>query len=375
MKPKECNRERYLIDKIKASTLEGNLLNSPVNRDLRIYLPPGYYDNEEKRYPVIYFLHGYGGNNHNWTITSSSEEDKALPIKIIPKKFLKLMDIDKITNYEKIDSSINQGKLQPFILVQPDGSLHLPQNGGNKNLRGLPVTKGSYYINSPFTGNYMDYIIQDVINYIDLNYRTFPNKQYRAIMGGSMGGAGTLRLAIHHPEKFNSAAALSPGNLSLDLLEWKLSVPLFEELIGEELSKKRGALTWADILDTCDRIFSMDNPLVPSIKKDDKGNIIEMNKKALQNWLKHDINTILKEKPKALKEIHLLLNCEENDEFGLANATIQIHKNLKNLGIEHQFEIYSDPNAALSPHMLGIAYHIIPAIRFCTKFFPTSSNN
>ena len=171
LKPKDYNQDRYLVDNIKASNLEGNLLNSPVERDLRIYLPPGYYDNEEKRYPVIYFLHGYGGNNHNWTITSSSEKDKAFPIEIIPKKFLKRIDIDKIINYEKIDSAINKGKLQPFILVQPDGSLHLPQIGGIKNLRGLPATKGSYYINSPFTGNYMDYIIKDVIDYIDSNYR------------------------------------------------------------------------------------------------------------------------------------------------------------------------------------------------------------
>ena len=72
--------DRYIIKNFYAKSLEGNPLNSPVNRDLRIYLPPGYYDSEITRYPVLYYLHGYGGNNHNWTITSKDESESVLPL-------------------------------------------------------------------------------------------------------------------------------------------------------------------------------------------------------------------------------------------------------------------------------------------------------
>ena len=54
--------KRYIINNFRATSLEDNPLSSPVERDLRIYLPPNYFDSENKRYPVIYYLHGYGGN-------------------------------------------------------------------------------------------------------------------------------------------------------------------------------------------------------------------------------------------------------------------------------------------------------------------------
>ena len=82
---KNEQNKRFIIDQFRAKNLEGNPLNSPVNRDLRIYLPPDYYDSESKRYPVLYYLHGYGGNNHNWTITSKDESESVLPLNRIPK--------------------------------------------------------------------------------------------------------------------------------------------------------------------------------------------------------------------------------------------------------------------------------------------------
>ncbi len=160
---------------------------------MRIYLPPNYYDSSDTRFPVIYFLHGYGGNNHNWTITYRFEKDSAIPLDRIPKKILDKIELDKITMYEKIDELIEKGEFKPFILVQPDASLHVHNINNTKNLQGTPATKGSFYVNSPFTGNYMDYIARDVIEHIDLSYRIIPEKPYRAIVGGSMGGAGALR--------------------------------------------------------------------------------------------------------------------------------------------------------------------------------------
>lgn len=365
---KNQRNKRYVIDTFRAKSLEDNPLKSPVNRDLRIYLPPDYFESEDIRYPVIYFLHGYAGNNHNWTITSQFEKERALPLDRVPKKVLDRVDLDKIVTYEKLDEFITSGELKPFILAQPDASLHIPNLNRTKNLRGELATKGSYYINSPFSGNYMDYIVNDVLEHLDLSYRTLPDKKHRILIGGSMGGAGTLRICLTHPEKFIAAAALSPGNLVPELLDWKLVVPLIKELFGDTISKKMGANSWADILDTCDLIFSKDNPLLPSIKRDENGKIVSMNEDAFNNWMKFNLNNLIKDHPEALKEIKLLINCAKNDEFGLATGVKEIHETLDEFEIPHQFKIYDDPKTSLSPHILGIGYHIIPAMRFCLQF-------
>jgi S-formylglutathione hydrolase FrmB len=361
--------KRFIIDQFRAKSLEGNPLNSPFNRDLRIYLPPDYYDSESKRYPVLYYLHGYGGNNHNWTITSKNESESVLPLDRIPKMLLDKIDVNKLVTYEIIDNLIERKEIKPFILVQPDASLHLPNINNTKNLQGKPATKGSFYINSSSSGNYKDYIAQDVLNYMDSYYRTIADKEHRALLGGSMGGAGVLRITLSYSEKFIAAAALSPGNIVRELLDWQLITPLNKILFGEKVSKEMGKKTWADILDTCDLIFSKDKPLLPSIKRDEKGEIISLNQDSVDNWMRYDINNLIKECPEALKQINLLLNCAQNDEMGSAIATQRIHETLIEFDIHHQYEFYdNDPKLSLSPHVLGIAYHIIPAIKFCLQY-------
>ncbi|MHA1488491.1 MAG: alpha/beta hydrolase-fold protein [Promethearchaeota archaeon] len=69
--------------------MDGNPLNSPADRDISIYLPPEYYNLKEKRYPVIYFLHGYSGNNRGWTLTYRDSKDRAIPWELIPQKIVK----------------------------------------------------------------------------------------------------------------------------------------------------------------------------------------------------------------------------------------------------------------------------------------------
>jgi enterochelin esterase-like enzyme len=360
--------KRYIIDIFRAKSLENNPLNSPVDRDLRIYLPPNYFDSSDTKYPVLYFLHGYGGNNHNWTITASNEKDRVLPLDRIPKKILDHIDLDRLITYEKLDQLIERGELKPFILVQPDASLHVLNINNTKNLNGKPAMKGSFYINSPFTGNYEDYIGRDVLEYIDSFYKTIPNNQHRAILGGSMGGAGALRISLSYPEKFIATAALSPGNVVPKLLDWELIFPLNKLLFGEKIAKRMGNKTWADILDTCDLIFSKKSPLLPSIKYDESGKVIDMDPDSFNNWISHDINNLIKKRPEALKQVHLMINCARNDEMGSAIATEQIHETLNEFKIPHQYELYDDPKTSLSPHILGIGYHITPAIKFCLEF-------
>ncbi|MFQ6124678.1 MAG: hypothetical protein ACE5R6_08755 [Candidatus Heimdallarchaeota archaeon] len=75
------------------------------------------------------------------------------------------MNVYWVPYYMQFDKLINVGEVPPFIFAQPDGSLHLPQLSGVKMATGVELTKGCMYKNSPYTGQYEDYIIQDVLAY------------------------------------------------------------------------------------------------------------------------------------------------------------------------------------------------------------------
>ncbi|MHA1578408.1 MAG: hypothetical protein ACTSUQ_02110, partial [Candidatus Freyarchaeota archaeon] len=110
--------------------------------------------------------------------------------------------------------------------------------------------------------------------------------------------------------------------------------------------------------------------LMPTIKRNEKGEIIGWDEEAYNNLYKYNLNHMIRENPEALKQVKLLLRAEASDEFGITDVTREIHQTLEELGIEHEFEVYSDPEAALSPHIIGISYSVIPAIKFCTQHFP-----
>ena len=137
---------------------------------MAVYLPPGYFDETERRYPVVYFLHGYSGNNRQFTVYPTIEENPNLPVGILPPNIRQQIDIPRLPSYQLFDKLINQGQLPPLIFAQPDGSLHQPNKFGLTSPgTGQPMTKGSFYVNSPHTGNYEDY---KVVHHIEGNYRT-----------------------------------------------------------------------------------------------------------------------------------------------------------------------------------------------------------
>lgn len=366
------SNERYQVINFKAKSLENNSINSPVERKLAIYLPPDYFKTD-KKFPVVYFIHGYTGNIDNLSITPRWNDNKNLPLDLIPPDVLKMFDLENIPSYVKFDELITEGEWIPFIFVQPDASLYLPHYLGHKEISGALKTKGSFYINSPYTGNFSDFIIKDVIEYIETNYRAIPNREHRALIGPSMGGYGTLYLYFNYPSKFNSAVALSPANMTIDLLNHKMITPINEVLYGKQEAIELGRVAIQDITDTFDMITSRDYPILPSVKQDEIGDIIYMNENAVKNWQNYDLVNIIKKNvlnnSKAFNTINLMLNCHRKDEYGFADQTRKIHDTLLELGIDHQFEIYKDYRAKLAPHMLGIAYKILPAIKFSIQFF------
>jgi S-formylglutathione hydrolase len=156
----------YNLDTIPAPSLEGNLVGEPTKRDIVIYLPPSY-GIPDQRFPVIYYLPGYG---------DSRMIGFSLP--------------------DGMDALVESAKVNEMIIVVASGTNQLG---------------GSFYANSPVTGNWEDYIVKDVVGYVDSHFRTLAQAESRGITGHSMGGFGALNIAMHHPDVFSAVYSMSPG--------------------------------------------------------------------------------------------------------------------------------------------------------------------
>jgi enterochelin esterase-like enzyme len=153
--------------RVEGTSLKGNLEKDDPVRDVYVYLPPGYDTDTGKRYPVIYFLHGYG----------------------VTAKFY--ADTMKLPG--AIDEAIAAGST-PAIVVLPDA---------------MTLYNGSMYANSATTGDWETFIARELVGYIDKHYRTLAKRDSRGLSGHSMGGYGTLRIGMKYPEVFSSLYAMS----------------------------------------------------------------------------------------------------------------------------------------------------------------------
>lgn len=158
------------VEKIKVhgDALEGNLEGDDVDRTVIVYLPPSYAKEKNRRYPVVYALHGYSIGAEQWT--------------------------HEIHVPATIEGAFAEGA-QDMIVVLPDSKT---------------VHNGSMYSSSVTTGDFEKFIAHDLVHYIDAHYRTIPQRTSRGLAGHSMGGYGATRIGMKHPDVFGSVYIMSP---------------------------------------------------------------------------------------------------------------------------------------------------------------------
>ena len=159
--------------KVHGKSLEGNLEGDSPDRDVSVYLPPSYKTETNRRYPVVYMLHGFTDDDERWF----GFRQHWINLKAV------------------IDKALAGGATKEMIVVMPNAYTRFA---------------GSMYSTSATTGDWEEYIIHDLVSYIDSHYRTLPAVASRGLAGHSMGGYGTLRIGMKHPEVFSSIYALSP---------------------------------------------------------------------------------------------------------------------------------------------------------------------
>jgi enterochelin esterase-like enzyme len=158
--------------KVHGAALEGNLEGDDVDREVIVFLPPGYARDKNRRYPVLYALHGYSIGAEQWT--------------------------HEIHVPQTIEGAFAQGA-QDMIVVLPDSKT---------------VHNGSMYSSSMTTGDFEKFIAHDVVSYIDAHYRTLAARTSRGLVGHSMGGYGASRIGMKHPDVFGSLYIMSPCCMS-----------------------------------------------------------------------------------------------------------------------------------------------------------------
>ena len=170
---------RIQLETVSSIVLKENPLGDPRRREIPVYLPPSYGTTRGRRYPVLYYLPGFTGSGRSAANSSPWKENPA----------------------ERLDRLIEEGKCPEAILVLADG---------------FTAYGGSQYLNSTATGRYEDFLVYELVGYVDDKHATVRHPEGRAVLGVSSGGFGALTLAMRHPETFLHAVSHS-GDMGFEL--------------------------------------------------------------------------------------------------------------------------------------------------------------
>jgi S-formylglutathione hydrolase len=281
------------VEKIKVhgKSLEGNLEGDSPDRDVFVYLPPSYAKNPNRRYPVVYFLHGYGINAERyWNI---------------------------MTVPETADKLMAAGTAHEMILVHPDA---------------FTIYDGSMYSNSPTTGDWEDFIAQDLVSYIDSHYRTIATLESRGLAGHSMGGYGTVRIGMKHPEVFSALYAMS----SCCLMNNPQLRPAASAAANQTKQGRGGAFAKVQ---SAEAAAWSPNPANPPQFFDlpEKDGEFHPNVAAL--WIANSPLAMVDQYVPSLKKYRAIaMDCGLQD--GLINSNKQLDEAMVKLGVPHTFETY-----------------------------------
>lgn len=236
---------------IESMEFKSNLVDYPV--EYSIYLPPDY-DTSERSYPVLYLLHGYSDDETGW---------------------IQFGEANRIA-----DNGIANGDFSSCIIIMPDGGV-------------------SWYVNSADgSGLWEDMFIQEFIPTIEKQYRIRSKKEFRAIAGLSMGGNGSLLLAMKNPDLFSSCVALSAGTITDE-----------EVLANDQFDHYFGKIYGEKTIDEVSEHWKANSPL-------------------------HLLDSVDK---KQLNSINWYIDCGDDDFLYKGNSAL--HIKMRDLGIKHEFRI------------------------------------
>lgn len=276
---------------VPGPSLEGNLEGNATVREAMVVLPPSYATSPDRRYPVVYYLHGFAIDGRNFY------------------------------NFMKVPEAVarNAAEGSEFIVVVPDT---------------LTRMGGSMYSNSVTTGNFRKFIATDLVAHIDSKYRTIARREGRGLAGHSMGGYGTWVVAMTYPETFDSiwaqsACCVSPRTETVESAAAMAAVP-YEGVDQSGFGMRAGlasAVAWAP------------NPQNPPYYVDFPIRDGAIDPLVIAKWANNSPLAMVASHLDALKSFDAI-GADVGDQDGLVRDDTLIHEELEKFGIAHEWAIY-----------------------------------
>ncbi len=311
---------RVVIEDIEHEALKDNPLGDPARRAVPIYLPPGY-ERSGRRYPVIYWIHGWGGTGLRET--NYNPWQPSLP--------------------ELIDRVIAEGA-PPALLVMAD----------------VFTTYGhSQCLNSTATGCYED-AVRELVAYVDTHYRTMASRNHRAVNGKSSGGYGALVLAMRNPGLFGALASHSGdlyfeacykvdfwravdvirrhGGLEGYLADWRTAPKKTDELVRPMVTVVAMAMAYSP---------NPASPLGFDLPFDLETG--ELDQAVWERWLAWDPVNLAERHAEDLRSMRLIyVECGSRDQYNLHHGARILHRRLERLGVRHEYAEFDDDHTAVN---------------------------
>lgn len=207
----------YKVNSVPHGTVSKQWYQSSGNdmtRRITIYTPPGYEESDTP-YPVLYLLHGMGGDEEAWMTLGRASQI--------------------------VDNLIAQGKAVPMIIVMPNGNVAQEAAPGESSLN---FYKPQFRLPHTMDGKYEE-TFQEIIRFVDSHYRTIPEKSGRAVAGLSMGGFHTLHISRYYPNTFDYIGLFSAAIMPNEEVKSKVYEDIDATLVTQ---KSNGyALYWIAI--------------------------------------------------------------------------------------------------------------------------------
>ena len=179
------------------------------SRRMNVYTPAGYFTDTDKRYPVLYLLHGMGGDENAWVELGRTPQI--------------------------LDNLIAAGKVEPMIVVIPNGVIDVDAAAG-EGVAGLVQPEASFP--RLFAGGF-EIAFPEIVDFTDSAFRTIADKQHRAIAGLSMGGYHSSNISRQYPDMFGYVGMFSSATITPTRVERVRQAgllddnPIFEDINGK----------------------------------------------------------------------------------------------------------------------------------------------
>jgi enterochelin esterase-like enzyme len=293
---------------VHSPAIEGNLEGESADRAVRVVLPPSYRSSPKRRYPVVYALHGYSIGADQW--------------------------MGEIHVPQTVEGAFAKGARE-MIVVLPDSKT---------------VHNGSFYSSSVTVGDFETFIARDLVTYIDGHYRTIADRRSRGLAGHSMGGYGTARIGMKHPETFGALYMMSPCCLSTRAL----GVP---DAAGEAKLRalkspaESAGLDWGQRAQLATAAAWSPNPKAPPLYLDlpIKDGVAQPD--VLARWSANAPLAMLDQYAGNLRR-YAAIGIDVGDRDGLKDDAARLHDGLDRYGIANSFEIYP------GDHVSGVARRV-----------------